>query len=909
MFMRRRLYNRKYFILTLLGLCHVIALPAQVGFVRGWVTNGIEDLPNATVSLDSQTCITKINGKFEFTVPAGKYTLMITHIGYSKIAETIEVKAGEIRTLHYTLIAFDHQEEELVIHSISGTKRNKFDAPVNVVSISEKALLQTGQPSLVQRLSATVPSISISSRQPTWDNVTFRGLNPDQSLLLVNNSRYVARSSLTPIGPLTGQLGTPGSVVNDFYAIPQAAIEKIEILFDGAFAQYGSDAIGAVVNMKLKESTGKTFITLHTGQYYKNQGENVDLGFYRGFRILRKGFLGLSGNYNYRAPTFSGELYKGRVYVEDSVLDRQKIAERGFDISSIPPGYESMELQSASLSANGGTPIKENLELFWTGIFSYRYPSYPTSFRLPKNVLQVNLELFPDGFLARSYSPVWDLSFTAGAKGKTSDGWNWDFISSYGRNKVSMESHNNNNASQEFLLGKYAQTDFECGGTSFSQFLNNAHFSKRIIRPNKKIKVIHPAVGGEWRLEKYQITPGEEAAWQNYDPTFKKQGGVQAPFFGESDKIKVNRNVLALYAEIETEINDHFLVDMAARLESYSDYGSCLAGKFAARYKFSEKFSMRGSISNNFRAPPLQQAYYSSTQNGWSIDSNGSRIPSVSGVYRNNHDVVSRDFGVRKLEPEKAVNVSGGIASHVSSRMNFTIDAYWIQIKDRIVFSKRFEKSNNPKVAEILRDYPGVDGVQFACNAVSTRTIGADVAINSNWTVLKGQLGFTLAANFNRTDVYGIVQAAANLPADPLNTNLLFNRGEIGRMEKLQPSSKIIFTTDYIKGKWAFTMINRRFGSTEFIHPDSPTKDEFFSAKIVTDFNLRFSPREWCTITVGCNNIFNVKPDPVKNYANTNEGKATYGSQYLPVSPNGGYYFVGLAFNFSTPDKEKSKIK
>ena len=301
--------------------------------------------------------------------------------------------------------------------------------------------------------------------------------------------------------------------------------------------------------------------------------------------------------------------------------------------------------------------------------------------------------------------------------------------------------------------------------------------------------------------------------------------------------------------------------------------------------------------------PPLQQVYYSSIANVF-IDQNGARVPAVNGIFRNDHVVVSDGFGVPKLRPEKAINISGGISSYISSRFNITVDAYWIQIKDRIAFSGRFDTSNIA-VANILRQqFPYVAGVQFACNAINTRTTGADIVINSRWNFIRGQLGFTLAANFNHTRVFGIIQAAANLPFDSTNTNTLVNRGDIGGIEKLQPSSKIILNSFYKKGKWEFTMINKRFGKTAYIYEGISSRDEFFSAKIVSDINIKFSTTSWYSITIGCNNVLNVKPDRVKNYANTNSGRAIYGSHYLPFSPNGGYYFVSMSFNFSAENKK-----
>ena len=892
---------------------------AQQGQVKGKITNGNENLASASVSLGSTTKLTDANGVFEFSLPAGKYNLIISYIGYSKIEGTVTVEAGKTKNLNYELAPLEQIGDEVVIHSLSGIRRSNLNTPVPVQVISSTNLLQTGQPSFVQMLGSTIPSFNIS-RQQAWDPVTFRGLNPDHVILLVDGVRYHPRSSIVALQGSTGQLGK-GAVVNDFYGISYSAIEKIEILYDGASAQFGSDAIAAVVNIHLKKSPGNTSIQLHTGQYYKNDGETINIGINHGAKIFRKGFINLSADFHSRARTFRGNIYPGTVYYDLSkydsslheyyvALDNQKIIDSGFDRSRVPPGYESQKLNSIGFLVVGGMPLSENWELFWTGLANYRNPSYPMSFRLPKNVQQLNTEMYPDGFLPETNAPVWDLSLKVGARGTTKNNWSWNATGVYGKNKITIETHNNNNASQQFLMGKNAQTDFKCGGSSFSQFINNINFTKQIPTLNTKLQSITIALGSEFRLENYQVEPGEEASWKNYDATGRRQGGVQGVFVSlDSNKQSESRNVIALYADIETEINDRLLIDNAVRFEHYSDFGANLAGKLAARYKFSDRFLLRGSISNNFRAPPLQQIYYSAAVNAkdtW-IDSTGQRHPGTIGIFRNDHDVIRNGFGVPKLKPEKAINISAGITSNISSFLSLTVDAYWIQVKDRIVFSGRFDTLKNPAVKEILKQFPGISAVHFACNAVNTRTIGGDIVVNSRWNFLKGQLGFTFAVNLNRTHIYGIVQSAANLPSDSVNTNTLFNRGEIGRLEKSQPSSKIILTTFYKKGNWLVTMINKRFGSTEFIHDTTSTQDEFFSGKIITDLNIKFSPKTWYSITIGANNIFNVAPDRVENYLNSNDGRQPYGSQYIPFSPNGGYYFVSMGFNFLSKNKKASQ--
>ena len=369
------------------------------------------------------------------------------------------------------------------------------------------------------------------------------------------------------------------------------------------------------------------------------------------------------------------------------------------------------------------------------------------------------------------------------------------------------------------------------------------------------------------------------------------------PGFDTINAIHARRNITGIYVDLESDINDHLLIDFAGRYEYYSNYGGNLAGKLAIRYKFSDKFLLRGSVSNGFHAPSLQQSFYSSTASAWGVV-NGVRIPMVLGTFSNNSDIVRNGFGVSALKPEKALNLGGGFTSSFSGHFNLTIDAYWIQIKDRIVFSGGFGKKSNPDVRNILVNYPAIDSVIFICNAINTRTHGVDIILNSNWKIRKSNLGISLAANFNRTHIFGVIQSAVNLPADSLNTNTLFTRGERGKVELGQPKDKIILNVNYKTGKWVFNVSNTRFGKTASIYNSGSSRDEFFSSKILTDVNLSYAPKSWLNITLGANNVFDVYPDRLKNYQNTGEGILIYSNEGTPFGYNGGYYFVNLSFNF-----------
>ena len=402
------------------------------------------------------------------------------------------------------------------------------------------------------------------------------------------------------------------------------------------------------------------------------------------------------------------------------------------------------------------------------------------------------------------------------------------------------------------------------------------------------------AGGGEWRVENYRTGAGEEASWKDYDSTGNKDGGEGG--ISPDNVINESRNVFATYLDMETEFNDRFLLDAAARYEYYSDFGGNIAGKLSARYKFSERFMLRASVSNGFRAPSLQQRYDIST--GFAIDRNTGQ-PFFSGLYPNDHEV-AKAFGVPTLTAEKTINVSGGLTAKLNKRNSLTIDAYWIQIKNRIVLSGFYDRTNT-SIDSILKPYTNLSQiaeVSFFSNAINTRTFGIDLVLNGFYNFPKSTLYYTLAANLNKTHLFGKIQTPRNISPDDVNTNILFNRADKASIEKGQPQDKIILSITYQMGKMGFVLNNTRFGRTDVFNQFNAALDEFYTPKILTDISINYKAKSWMTITVGANNVFNVYPDKLKYYQNSAQGIFIYNPEASPFGFYGGYYFVSMAFSF-----------
>lgn len=878
---------------------------AQSGIISGVVKNGKANLPSASISIENRTILTDSTGAFSISIARGMYVLRISHAGHTRIEQPVTIDSGETRLFEFTMIAEGVLGEVVVLGSRSAVERSSLNTPVPVDLISSKNLQQTAQHTLIQMMNFAAPSFNVS-RQNLFEPVTLRGLGPDHLLILVNGTRYHNTAYLND-GGIRGTLGL-GSVTNDLNSIPFSAIEKIEILRDGASAQYGSDAIGGVMNIVLKKTTDRTFINLQLGKHYKGDGHTFAFGINRGIVLNKKGFLNYSGDFRYRMPTHRGGEYNGTVYYnipltasrQDSLrlraADDSMISARGFSRKTPVSNDGSIKLSSVGFLINGAYPINKAIELFWTGTINYRSAMNEGAYRFPKTISQVNTELYPDGFKTKPVFNSRDVSLIAGLRGKTYTGWNWEWNSVFGKNSNKQFGTNTNNASQ-FMMGANAPTEFYGGGPLFIQQTNTVNFFKDLAKKIEAVKTFTVGFGAEYRFENYLTRAGEEASWNDYDSSGIRMGGAQGSLnVNPRDVVDETRHMAGLYAELETDINDHLLINVTGRYEHYSDFGSNLAGKLALRYKFTPAFMIRGSLSNGYHAPALQQFYFTATGFAWK-NMSGFSMPVTIGTFSNNSDI-SRAFGVKPLTPERAVNAGGGFTSTFLRHISLTVDAYWIQIKNRIVLSGVFDKSN-PDVNSLLQSRPDIDRAQFITNAINTKTRGIDIVLNGNWEVRKATLGMMAAANFTETKIFGPIQFTDKLPANDRNANTLFNREERGKIEHGQPGSKIILSANYARGKIYALIRGTRFGQTSVVfNSDDRSQDETFSAKTLVDFALTYRPTTVVTLSAGINNVFDVYPDRVKNPINTNQGSLIYSNQGTPFAYNGGYYFLNMAFSF-----------
>jgi iron complex outermembrane receptor protein len=894
--MKRSINLNVFFLITILCINHISS--AQHVVVTGKVRHGDEPLDGATVSLGKQVRLTDSKGLFSFSIKPATYMLTITYAGYKKIEQTVVATADNKINFDFDLEPHEFLEE-VTLGSRSAIQRSNLNTAVPVDVFSSEKLTGTGHIGLIQSLHYLAPSVN-TGRQEFIEPVTLRGLAPDYLLILVNGVRYHNAAALNNGSPKSS-LG-PGSVINDLNSIPFSAIEKVEILRDGASAQYGSDGIAGVMNIQLKRTTGKASFQTHSGQYYKGDGAKFWLGGYKGFSLRNKGFLGLAADIRYQGPTTRAGEFTGTAYYNypagatgnDSAMIKAKddsvLLARGIDKKIFSKYNAANKITGTGLMTNGDYHFSDRTILSWASLVNYKINQNYGSYRFFTAAQQVNTELYPDGFKPLVKITELDYTLTTALETMTRKNWQIKWNSSLGANKEKNFVSHSNNASQQFTLGKDAPTKFFLGEFGYRLILNNISFTKNFASQTNHFKTLNLAAGAEWRLENYQQVAGDEASWKNYDTS--KTGGAQ-PSIGSvnaDDVMNKNRNVSAAYIDMEIEPGDRLLLNMASRYEYYSDFGGNLAGKLAARYKLFDKLSLRAAIGNGFRAPAMQQRFFEGTQSDRGSEQ-------ISGIFSNSSPV-TKAFNIPSLQAERSIHFSTGITSKLSERINLTVDAYWIQIKNRIVLSGIFDKTN-PDIANILSGYPDIDLVQFYVNALNTRTKGIDVVINSNWNFHKTNIALSLAAGFNRNTIYGPVKTTTPISDTARFTTTLFGEVEKVTLEKDQPRKKIILSVEISRGRFKFGLRNTLFGSTataDIVSKPTRTQYEYFASKILTDVNLAYNAKHWLTISAGANNLFNVYPDRLKYPRN--HSMTIYSNGATPFGYNGGYYYLGMSFNW-----------
>jgi len=870
---------------------------AQRGTVEGVVSDTDDNpLPGANVVLVGENIGTSTNPDGEYSINAdeGDYTLQVSFLGYQTYRESISISSGETLTLNITLEPATVGGDEVVVLGTRRQGRTITQSPVPVDVIGAEEVQATGFTQTTAVIRALVPSFNSpeSSITDGTDHVrpaTLRGLGPDQTLVLVNGKRRHTSAILH----VNGSVGR-GSTGVDLNSIPVNMIERIEVLRDGAAAQYGSDAIAGVINIVLKESTGfdasfsygqnatqeergydsgealpdgGSNAAFLSSPYYPGKedvwhydGKTVNLHLGYGFELPNNGSLYVAGQYRDRGKSSRAGLDPRPNYPE--VDGQPDPREETFD--RFNHRYGSSELLDVSGFFSGSMEVAPDVELYAFGGVSFREGESGGFYRRALDARNV-IEYYPDGFLPLITSNVYDGSFSAGIKGQTGE-WSYDISQVYGHNSIEYGVANSVNTS----LGVGSPTRFKAGTLAFDQATTNLDFVRTAdIGTAQPLSI---ALGSEFRYELYRIIRGEAESYAD-GGNGAAPGAQVFPGFSPRNEQNEDRYSVAAYADFETDVIDPWTVGVAGRFESYSDFGNTLTGKFSTRFEIAEGLAVRGAASTGFRAPSLAQSYFTSIATVF-IDG----TPFEVGTFPVN-SAAAQALGAESLEAETSVNLSAG-ATFERGNFSLTADLYSIAIDDRVVFTENFTGED---LADFLQNQ-GINatGGRYFTNAVDTETQGIDIITRYGFNLADNStLRFTLGMNFNETEITNKDEIDTPDELEGLTDVPLFGRVEIGRFEVGQPNSNINFMANYERDKWSVMLRGVRYGEIEVLRVN-PDSDQVYGNIFTTDLEFNYNISENVRFALGGNNIFDVYPDK------TFQGDSFNGIfQYSGLSPSG----------------------
>jgi iron complex outermembrane receptor protein len=801
--------------------------------------------------------------------------------------------------------------EVVVTGFTRGVQRSVADSPAPIDVIGGEQLAQTGRAELGEALSKLLPSFNFGTNQAGVNSIVRpvinRGLGPAYTLVLVNGKRRHNGSLLT-----NGGNDTSGVNAVDLDMIPTSAVERIEVLKDSAAAQYGSDAIAGVINVVLKSSASGGHLGATWGSLYDGKGDldsgRVESDF--GLHLGDGGFIHFSADARERGMAWWNFPASNRVIYGSSYAGDPRNAEWNGDGAH----NGDPQVHAANLSYNAELPVGDSVTLYSFATVGTRKTEMGNNFRRPNGLGNIN-QLYPDGFFPVNNTREYDFQFVGGGRGEWL-GWKLDASTSYGKNWVRQYSDRTINPS----LGPVSPTSFDNLATyQFEQWVQNFDATRAFDlgwgAP------LQWSWGAEWRAERFTTYAGDplgllnggyvfQAGDQPGDPNVGKpasvgaQGGV---VLSAADAVRLTRNNVALYTDFGQNLTDKWFVDLALRGEHYDDSaGNTLGIKLNSRYDFTPAFALRGTLGSGFRAPSLTQIGYAQTDNRTNIDQNGNIVPSLSKLVRNN-SALGRTLGTKDLDPEKSWNAGFGFVLQPLDRLNVTIDAYHIEIDDRIIRTGYLSKATLPGLEQVLIDngLTGNEWVQYFANAADTRTNGVDVVADSPQDYgVWGKVRWSAAFNWNKAEVDSIKAAPAAVQAlaapgtsAAVVDALWYPVASQNDLTVANPQTKLILGAAWTLSRLSTTVQTTRYGSYVFTYPTVAAPRYDFGAKWLTDIDVGYAFDGGVKLSVGATNVFDVRPDksgPID--PNTGTAALTYGPS--PFAPSGGYYYGKLAYDF-----------
>ena len=909
-----------FLILVVAALLAAPFALAQNGTISGTVTdNGGVPVPDAIVRVEgtSLRATTDAAGAYEIAgVPAGTHTLLVGLIGYKPSKGVVTVEANGAANADFRLEETPIRlapTDVMVGSRAPHTAADELAVPVDVYTSEEMA--KQGSTETGQILQALAPSVNFP-RQSVTDATdivrpfTLRGLSPDHTLVLIDGARRHQTAVVN-----TFAYGTnAGSSGVDMNALPSSAIDRIEVLRDGASAQYGSDAIAGVVNVVTRKGRFTPFLNVSSGRYtpddYGDDGTTVNVNGGWGLK-LGTGSLALFGEFLDRQPTnraWADPYDASGNGVTDSVNSEGQVVQKR---NSVPQpnhhwgdGLEKDVLTYATLDL----PLNDRAtsQLFAHGGYSFRrgtgngYRRYADSDRNWP-------EIYPLGYLPEFRPDVKDYSAASGIRSKAS-GWALDFSGSIGHNDFEYNLRNTMNVSLGPSLGTATapgtdgipgnsddpgipnQTSFFAGRVARTETSGNVNASKAVEIGLPR--TVNLAVGAAFRREAYKITQGERASWIDGGDTTQyggdATGGSQVfPGFSPSDEADADRTNFGAYLDLESNLTEKILANVAGRFEKYNDFGSVVTGKAAFRFQPSERLTLRAAGSTGFRAPGLGQIHFSKVVTNFI-----GGVAEEIGVFPVEHPA-ARALGSKDLKEESSVNLSAGMAWSPRANVTITADLFQIKLKDRIILGATFDDDSTRAILAAA-GYSDIAGVQYFTNGLDTKTKGVD--LTGDWKVAAGTgrtVGFTGSVNYTKNEITRVDPLPAVLQ-DSEETGLLDVVTRVA-IEEERPDWRGTFAAEYAAG--AFRMLGRasyfgKFASAQPGYCDA-CREEYGSKTLIdTEAGYKFAAME---LSAGVRNLFDTYPDKATDDFNNNFGTFPWAAA-SPFGYNGRYVYVRSSF-------------
>lgn len=758
-------------------------------------------------------------------------------------------------------------------------------APVDVLSSED--LDRHGSTELNDILSYSLPSFNfpnpaINDGTDSIRPAQLRGLSPDQTLVLVNGKRRHTSALLN-----LNQVGR-GAAAVDLNTIPTGAIGSIEVLRDGASAQYGSDAIAGVINLQLREAREGGAFTVTYGEYHTTlkgvrssrnirDGDTTTVSAWAGLPLGSDGFVTISGEFRDRAPTNRADIDTRPQYplTPDGQLDpRESIFDR------LNWRHGLAEVKDSTLFLNAGMPLEGDTELYAFASYQDRSATSVGFYRRASDARNVP-EIYPNGFLPEIRPDVTDFSVAAGARGFTND-WSWDTSFVYGSNEVDWTIGNSLNRS----LGVNSPTEFDAGSLKFEQSVFNFDLSREVA-VGGFAGPLNVATGLEYRREQYSLGAGEP---DSYFGVPGLAGGSQVfPGYRPENEVSARRSSVGVYLDFEADITDRLVGSAAVRFEDYSDFGSTFNAKLAGRFQATDTLAFRGAVSTGFRAPSLQQSHYTATSTVFVTQADGTLVGLETGTFAVDSDV-ARALGSQPLEAEEATNYSAGLVFSQGGWV-VTLDAYQIDIDDRVLLSENLSAAN---VVALLPE--GINAARFFINAADSRTRGVDLVVNYGWDAGNaGQFSTMFAANYNDTELSNIRATGVLSELDPPPT--VFSRQNLLRQERGAPGNKQILGLDWTRDNLSGLVRATRFGSV-LVSSNNPASDWTIDGMYVVDIEGSMAVTPQVTLSLGANNLFDEYPT-INPFFNAETQNAPFlFSAFSPAGFSGRYIYARARYTW-----------